>query len=115
MSDTGKAHTTLAAFTVDSGDAARRLLKAVQRVDDGNDNVQIVDAAVVDRGRFGRVSVHQTTDRGALKTGVRVGTLGVVVDATDESDIRLAIATTIGTTATAYGHQRRGGHREVRA
>jgi predicted flap endonuclease-1-like 5' DNA nuclease len=81
MSDNGQAHTTLAAFTVDSGDAARRLLKAVQRIDAANDNVQIVDAAVVDRGRFGRISVHQTTDRGALKTGVRVGTLGVVVGA----------------------------------
>jgi predicted flap endonuclease-1-like 5' DNA nuclease len=81
MSGNGQAHTTLAAFTVDSGDAARRLLKAVQRVDEANDNVQIVDAAVVDRGRFGRISVHQTTDRGALKTGVRVGTLGVVVGA----------------------------------
>jgi predicted flap endonuclease-1-like 5' DNA nuclease/uncharacterized membrane protein len=81
MSDKGQAHTTLAAFTVDSGDAARRLLKAVQRIDAANDNVQIVDAAVVDRGRFGRISVHQTTDRGALKTGVRVGTLGVVVGA----------------------------------
>ena len=81
MGDNGQAHTTLAAFTVDNGDSARRLLKAVQRVDAANDNVQIVDAAVVDRGRFGRISVHQTTDRGALKTGVRVGTLGVVVGA----------------------------------
>ena len=81
MSDNRQVHTTLAAFTVDSGDAARRLLKAVQRIDAANDNVQIVDAAVVDRGRFGRISVHQTTDRGALKTGVRVGTLGVVVGA----------------------------------
>lgn len=81
MSDKGQAHTTLAAFTVDDGNAARRLLKAVQRVDEANDNVQIVDAAVVDRGRFGRISVHQTTDRGALKTGVRAGTLGVVVGA----------------------------------
>ena len=81
MGDNGQTHTTLAAFTVDNGDAARRLLKAVQRVDEANDNVQIVDAAVVDRGRFGRISVHQTTDRGALKTGVRVGTLGVVVGA----------------------------------
>jgi predicted flap endonuclease-1-like 5' DNA nuclease/uncharacterized membrane protein len=81
MSDNGQAHTTLAAFTVDNGDAARRLLKAVQRIDAANDNVQIVDAAVVDRGRFGRISVHQTTDRGALKTGVRVGTLGVIVGA----------------------------------
>ena len=81
MSDKDRAHTTLAAFTVDSGDAARRLLKAVQRVDEADDNVQIVDAAVVDRGRFGRISVHQTTDRGALKSGVRVGTLGVVVGA----------------------------------
>ena len=81
MSDNEQAHTTLAAFTVDSGDAARRLLKAIQRIDEANDNVQIVDAAVVDRGRFGRISVHQTTDRGALKSGVRVGTLGVVVGA----------------------------------
>ena len=81
MSDHGQAHTTLAAFTVDNGDAARRLLKAIQRIDAANDNVQIVDAAVVDRGRFGRISVHQTTDRGALKTGVGVGTLGVVVGA----------------------------------
>ncbi len=81
MSDNGQAHTTLAAFTVDSSDAARRLLQAVQRIDAANDNVKIVDAAVVDRGRFGRISVHQTTDRGALKTGVRAGTLGVVVGA----------------------------------
>ena len=63
------AHQTLAAFVVDNGDAARRLLKAVQRVDQVDGNVQIVDAAVVDRTRFGRVKVHQTTDRGALKAG----------------------------------------------
>ena len=81
MSDNGQAHKTLAAFTVDNGDSARRLLKAVQRIDEANDNVKIVDAAVVDRGRFGRISVHQTTDRGALKSGVRVGTLGVIVGA----------------------------------
>src|SRR4051794_38923269 len=34
MSDNGQAHTTLAAFVVDDGDAARRLLKAVQRIDE---------------------------------------------------------------------------------
>ena len=81
MSENDQGHTTLAAFTVDTSDAARRLLQAVQRIDAANDNVKIVDAAVVDRGRFGRISVHQTTDRGALKTGVRAGTLGVVVGA----------------------------------
>ncbi len=81
MSDNGQAHQTLAAFTVDTSDAAKRLLKAVQRVDEANDNVKIVDAAIVDRGRFGRISVHQTTDRGALKSGARIGTLGVVVGA----------------------------------
>ena len=63
MSDNDQAHTTLAAFTVENGDAARRLLKAIHRIDEANDNVKIVDAAVVDRGRFGRISVHQTTDR----------------------------------------------------
>ncbi len=76
-----QAHQTLAAFVVDNGDAARRLLEAVQRVDQVDGNVQIVDAAVVDRTRFGRVKVHQTTDRGAMKTGVRVGTLGVLAGA----------------------------------
>ena len=81
MSDNEQAHTTLAAFTVDNDASARRLLKAVQRVDEANDNVKIVDAAIVDRGRLGRISVHQTTDRGALKTGVRIGTLGVIVGA----------------------------------
>ncbi len=81
MSDNEQAHTTLAAFTVENDASARRLLKAVQRVDEANDNVKIVDAAIVDRGRFGRISVHQTDDRGALKTGVRVGTLGVIVGA----------------------------------
>ena len=81
MSDNEQAHTTLAAFTVDTSDGAKRLLKAVQRVDEANDNVKIVDAAIVDRGRFGRISVHQTDDRGALKTGVRVGTLGVIAGA----------------------------------
>ena len=49
MSDNGQAHQTLAAFTVDTSDAAKRLLKAVQRVDEANDNVKIVDAAIVHR------------------------------------------------------------------
>ncbi len=81
MSDNGQAHQTLAAFTVENDASARRLLKAVQRVDEANDNVKIVDAAIVDRGRLGRISVHQTTDRGALKSGARIGTLGVIAGA----------------------------------
>jgi predicted flap endonuclease-1-like 5' DNA nuclease/uncharacterized membrane protein len=81
MSDNEQAHTTLAAFTVENDASARRLLKAVQRVDEANDNVKIVDAAIVDRGRLGRISVHQTTDRGALKSGARIGTLGVIAGA----------------------------------
>ena len=43
--------------------------------------MKIVDAAIVDRGRLGRISVHQTTDRGALKSGARIGTLGVIAGA----------------------------------
>ena len=81
MSDNGQAHQTLAAFTVDNDASAKRLLKAVQRIDEANDNVKIVDAAIVDRGRLGRISVHQTTDRGALKSGARIGTLGVIAGA----------------------------------
>ena len=44
-------------------------------------NVRIVDAAIADRTKQGRVKIHQTEDRGGAKGGVRGGTIGVVVGA----------------------------------
>ena len=80
MSDQEQAPETLAVFVLDSGAAAKRLLEAVQKVDEVNDNVQIVDAAIAERTkRRGAVKVHQTRDRGALKGGVRGTAIGVVV------------------------------------
>ena len=80
MSDQEQAPETLAVFVLDNGAAAKRLLEAVQKIDEVNDNVQIVDAAIVDRTkRRGAVKVHQTRDRGALKGGVRGTAIGVVV------------------------------------
>jgi predicted flap endonuclease-1-like 5' DNA nuclease/uncharacterized membrane protein len=72
---------TLAAFVLDSGDAARRFLETIERVDAVDNNVQIVDAAVVDRTKRGRIKVHQTRDKGALKGSVKGGTIGVIVGA----------------------------------
>ena len=66
MSDQEQAPETLAVFVLDSGAAAKRLLEAIDKVDEVNDNVQIVDAAIVERTkRRGAVKVHQTTGTGA--------------------------------------------------
>jgi predicted flap endonuclease-1-like 5' DNA nuclease len=69
----------LAAFVFESGEASRRFLKTVEKVDELDHNVRIVDAAIADRTKLGRVKVHQTKDRGGMKGGVRGGTIGVVV------------------------------------
>jgi predicted flap endonuclease-1-like 5' DNA nuclease/uncharacterized membrane protein len=76
-----QADQTLAAFMLDKGSAARSLLESIEKIDEIDTNVQIVDAAVVDRTKRGRIKVHQTKDRGALKTGARGGTIGVIVGA----------------------------------
>ena len=80
MSDQEQVPETLAVFVLDNGAAAKRLLEAVEKIDEVNDNVQIVDAAIAERTkRRGAVKVHQTRDRGALKGGVRGTAIGVVV------------------------------------
>jgi predicted flap endonuclease-1-like 5' DNA nuclease/uncharacterized membrane protein len=76
-----QAEQTLAAFLLDDGSRAKGLLASIEQIDAIDTNVQIVDAAVVDRTKRGRIKVHQTTDRGALKSGARAGTIGVVVGA----------------------------------
>ena len=49
MTDQEQGSETLAVFVLDNGAAAKRLLEAVEKIDEVNDNVQIVDAAIVDR------------------------------------------------------------------
>ena len=67
----------LAVFVLDDDVAARRFLKAVEKIDDVDDNVRIVDAAFADRTKRGRVKVQQTTGHGrGRSTGI-----GVVVGA----------------------------------
>jgi predicted flap endonuclease-1-like 5' DNA nuclease/uncharacterized membrane protein len=73
---------TLAAFALDGGAGAKRLLAAIEKVDAVDDNVQVVDAAIAERTkRRGAVKIHQTKDRGAAKGGFRGGAIGVVVGA----------------------------------
>jgi len=76
-----QADQTLVAFMLDKGSAARSLLGSLEKIDEIDTNVQVVDAAVVDRTKRGRIKVHQTRDRGALKSGTRGGTIGVIVGA----------------------------------
>jgi predicted flap endonuclease-1-like 5' DNA nuclease len=76
-----QADQTLAAFVLEKGKGPRRLLEAIERVDEVDDNVKIVDAAVVDRTKRGRIKVHQTRDRGALKGGAHGTAVGVVAGA----------------------------------
>jgi hypothetical protein len=54
---------TLAAFVLDSGAAARRLLTDIEKIDEIDTNVQIVDAAVVDRTKRDASRSHQTRDQ----------------------------------------------------
>ena len=72
---------TLAVFVLDKGKQSRRLLKRIQEIDDVDPNVKIVDAAIADRARFGRVKVHQTKDLGGAKGTFRGAGLGVIVGA----------------------------------
>ena len=72
---------TLAAFTVSDGKSARRLLENLQKVDAVDGNVELLDAAVVDRSKRGRIVVHQTHDKGALKGGAKGVGVGVIVGA----------------------------------
>ena len=76
-----QAEQTFAAFVLDKGSQAKSLLESIEKIDEIDTNVQIVDAAIVDRTKRGRIKVHQTKDRGALKSGARGGTLGVIVGA----------------------------------
>ena len=72
---------TLAVFLLDSGDAARRLLKTVEKIDKGDKNVKIVDAAIADHRKRGRVKVKQTHDVSGRKGGARGGSIGVIAGA----------------------------------
>jgi uncharacterized membrane protein/predicted flap endonuclease-1-like 5' DNA nuclease len=72
---------TLAVFLLDGGDAARRLLDAVEKIDEGDENVKIVDAAVADHHTKGKVTVKQTHDVSGRKGGVRGGSIGVIAGA----------------------------------
>jgi predicted flap endonuclease-1-like 5' DNA nuclease/uncharacterized membrane protein len=72
---------TLAAFVLENGAAARRLLAEIEKVDAVDDNVKVVDAAIVEHTKRGRVKVHQTEDMGAMKGGFHGAAMGVVVGA----------------------------------
>src|SRR5687768_2283034 len=72
---------TMAAFVLNDGKAARRLLESIEKVDQVDGDVEIVDAAIVDRSKRGRIVVHQTRDKGGLKGGAKGTGIGVVVGA----------------------------------
>ena len=74
---TDQAEQVLAVFVLDDDVAARRFLKAVERIDEVDENVAIVDAAFADRTKRGRVKIQQTKRHGrGRSTGI-----GVVVGA----------------------------------
>jgi predicted flap endonuclease-1-like 5' DNA nuclease len=93
-----KTDQTLAVFLVDSGDSGRRLLKAVSKIDKGDKNVKIVDAAVADHHKRGRVTVKQTHDVSGRKGGVRGGSVGVIAGAVMLGPPGAAVGGAIGAT-----------------
>jgi uncharacterized membrane protein len=93
-----KTDQTLAVFLLDSGDGARRLLKAVEKIDEGDENVKILDAAVADHHKRGRVTVKQTHDVSGRKGGVRGGSIGVIAGAVMLGPPGAAIGGALGAT-----------------
>ena len=89
---------TLAVFLVDSGDGARRLLKAIEKIDEGDENVEILDAAVADHHKRGRVTVKQTHDVSGRKGGVRGGSVGVIAGAVMAGPPGAAVGGALGAT-----------------
>ena len=87
---------TLAVFVVDNDAAAKRLLKKVQGIDKADTHVQIIDAAVVHRAKFGRVKVHQTKDTGGMKGGIRGVGIGVIAGAIIAGPAGAAVAGAAG-------------------
>jgi predicted flap endonuclease-1-like 5' DNA nuclease len=72
---------TLAAFVLEDGAGARRLLTEIEKVDAVDNNVKVVDAAIAEHTKRGRVKVHQSEDMGAMKGGFHGAAMGVVVGA----------------------------------
>ena len=93
-----KTDQTLAVFLVNNGDSGRRLLKAVEKIDKGDKNVKIVDAAVADHHKRGRVTVKQTHDVSGRKGGVRGGSVGVIAGAVMLGPPGAAIGGAVGAT-----------------
>ncbi len=93
-----KADQTLAVFLLDSGDAARDLLKAVEKIDKGDKNVKIVDAAIADHHKRGRVTVKQTHDASGRKGGFRGGSIGVIAGAVMLGPPGAAVGGAVGAT-----------------
>ncbi len=87
---------TLAVFVLANDASAKKFLKKVQQIDKADVRVQIVDAAIAHKAKFGRVKVHQTMDRGGIKGGVRGGTIGVVVGAIVAGPAGAAVAGAAG-------------------
>ena len=93
-----KVDQTLAVFLLDSGDAARRLLETVERIDKGDKNVKIVDAAIADHHKRGRVTVKQTHDVSGRKGGFRGGSIGVIAGAVMLGPPGAAVGGAVGAT-----------------
>ena len=72
---------TLAVFILDDGKAAKAFLKVVQKIDDADKQVKIVDAAIADKSGKGKVKIHQTEETSGLKGGLRGAAIGLVVGA----------------------------------
>lgn len=72
---------TLAVFSVANERAARALLKRLEEIDKVDGNVEILDAAIAQKRRLGRVKVHQTIDTPGMKGARRGAAVGVVAGA----------------------------------
>ena len=79
MSDTSEQ--TLAVFLVSDNKGAERLLKRVQVIDEADPDVTIIDSAIAEHTRHGRVKIHQDKQVGSRGNAMHGGAIGIVVGA----------------------------------
>ena len=79
MSD--KSDQTLAVFLVSDIKGAERLLKSVQDIDAADPNVKIIDSAIAEHTKRGRVKIHQDKQVGSGSNAMHGGAIGIVVGA----------------------------------
>lgn len=88
--------TQLVVLSVKDEAAAQQLLEQLQVIDENDENVTIMDAAIAIKSRRGRIRLKQTKDMGFVKGGLGGGAVGVIAGALVAGPFGAAVGGVLG-------------------